>query len=385
MSKIDERTKSEKSLTNTGLKILLTKLKTWLTTKASVFSATKLSTPRKISITGGALKNNGSDTSINFDGSCNTTFNINQVYESSLAHSYSNNVSGKVGVLPTYGIATFNANRFAFMSTKDVLIEVTTDGGNTWTTETHAESAINALTTIYNMDHEFVIGGKGNKNDTTSNDMIRITLTASSGYLYTMLRRLFIRISTSGCNGCTCTVETSTNGDPDTFKNSMQNIPISGWPGWNSITLPSCISFGGSSSQTSNIRKLRLTFSAQSNSTSYPKGRLSIIGLYGLGETIWSSTSSLARTGHLYDIGYDKSAKFPGDVKLANSSSKFMGNLKGTSDKASADSDGNNFLNYYLKLNSTRDALKIKDTSDNTSKIVVFSGGTSADNLNAAI
>lgn len=246
-------------------------------------------------------------------------------------------------------------------------IETSTDGGETWDPVTVTDDIANNLTTNHiPTNTDLKIGGTDNTNDTVPlKDMLRITFRCT-GVIYSLIRKVFLYISTNGCTGCKCSITGSMYADPDTFLPIKENITISGWGGWNEININASI---GNASNGRSYHNIRFTFwSTSPNVTNYEKGRLSVNFIYATGDQQWAAGAPvLSRTGHNYTVGPNQSTTFPGNVSVA-SGKYFKGNVADT-----------------MQLNSTSESIKVLDSADNTSKIAIFSGGSSSDNLNAAV
>ena len=270
---------------------------------ANVLSATKLTTARTIGVSEAV-----NATAISFNGTSNISIPINSIKEPYLVFG-GKNIVGTVSPVDMAINNGFSANRFSFMSADDILIEYSNDNGVTWVDYGASNSdKINLVTN----SRSFTIGKKNS--NITINDKLRITLTAASGKLYTSLKKLHLNISTNGASGSNVILQARTvgnyNNNVDTWVD-VNSSSISGWSGWN--VLNQSITFGGGTTQTSNYRQIRLTFSITGVSATYASA-LTLIALYGYGENLWSSPSTLAATNHLYSFDDSQNATFPAIV-----------------------------------------------------------------------
>lgn len=115
-------------------------------------------------------------------------------------------------------------------------------------------------------------------------------------------------------------IERSNRGSEANFAMAATNIRLAGWSGWNNIPMDQ-LSFGGGSTQTTNIGAIRLTFYSDGAGSSYSSGaHFYIQNLYLIGSTYWTSPSNMAKTGHLYDYDATQSMILPKDIypKTAN-------------------------------------------------------------------
>ena len=234
----------------------------------------------------------------------------NLLYESDLKWGETDK-KDSIGVVDAALSNLHSANRFAFANPDGIIVEYTNDGGNEW--KNYELPDENKIKLVSGIGQSVYVGAKNNS-AATVNDWLRITFVSDTMGVYTALKKFLINVSTSGANNCTLTIEHSTIGDPDVFIED-KITSIAGWTGWNSINFP--CRFGGSSGQTSQYRKIRLTFKPGSISETY-NSNLSITDIYAVGETFWTIPSTMAKNGHIYSYTYDQSVEFPSTL-TANS------------------------------------------------------------------
>lgn len=261
-------------------------------------------------------------------------------------------------------IPNFNANRIAFLPDDAIEVEYSTDGGSIWTSCANHETNI-ALTTLFNKPStSYSIGNKyATKTKASINDKLRITFTAredNNVFVYCNIRKIFIYVTTEGATGSKVLIEKATFGTPDTFT-TVKESRLEGWSGWNEIN--TTLFFGGSNNQPTQAKKLRFTFSIAGLNATYSSA-LTVFGMYFMGENCWASSSTLAQTGHIYEIKSDKSCIFPGNIKT---NSNFIGNLTGN---ATNDGNGNNIVNTYLKKEDT--PIVVSDTEPTNSNVSIW-------------
>lgn len=271
-----------------------------------VLSATKLKTARTITLDTGV-----SATAQSFDGTKNISIPVNSIKEAYLSWG-GKSISNGISPVDCAASQLHSANRFAFANPDGINIEYSNDGGETWVDyEASDEMKIKLVsglgTTIYI--------GKKTYSAATVDDKVRITFTSNtiSGnmHVYTYLRKLLINYNSLGASGATILVESSRIGSEDTFV-TVGQYAVGGWSAWNSIPLG--FVFGGSSSQTSQYRRLRLTLGITGVSTSY-NSNAAIQDIYAIGDTYWAYNSKMAKSGHLYEYDYLQNATFPATVK----------------------------------------------------------------------
>ena len=317
-----------------------------------------------------------------------TTAGITKVGASGGAAAYShthkendiygaNSVSGNVTPLDAAAYFEFNANRLAYIPADDITVEKSTDGGSTWSDYGATNGQKINLTTTPS-GQTFYTGGVSS--NAASNYQLRITLTANSFYF--RLSKFLIFISTAGVTGASAHMEEATIGTPDTFT-TIGDYAISGYSGWNSI--PYNVSFGGYSHQTSQIKKIRFTFSYSGKSASSPNAQLRISKIRALGTTVWTSPSTMASSGHLYNFDASKNAIFPADV----SATSFTENGTALSDKYAANSHTHtisqitNFPTDLVTYSGTTTPLHIAQFGADGS--IITDSGLSSDNIQSKI
>lgn len=216
---------------------------------------------------------------------------------------------------------TFAGNKFAFCKPDGITIEYSNDSGTTWTDSGATDSNKIALMT-QNLGYGFFIGGKRGAKATVE-DQLRITIDAVDCGVYTYLTHIILDISTNGATGCQCKVEYSVNNAVDTFT-EYYTYPISGWSGRNSFPwLPSNISnFGNSSTTSTQMKKLRLTFFCTGINDNY-NSNLSVTNIYLIGIQNWKTNSNLAKAGHIYTYNSDQNVVFPAGITVIDGVATF--------------------------------------------------------------
>ena len=242
------------------------------------------------------------------------------------------------------------------VKSEDVIIEYTENanaGENNieWKTYPNITDAdkTNLITTGLNTS--LYLNGNGNVSQDKDKHRLRITLTAQTGKTYFSAKKLYIYLSTSGATNCKVLVEQSKIGVypntnyPTTYPEDISQLKetdgsngkwetlytcgLGGWAGWNSI--PFNCKFGGSLTQTGQVRKIRLTFYFEGYGQGYGPNEskpvtFSIMNLAMIGETSWSNSGgSLATTGHLYKWNINKDAFFPRGIVPNTNNTGFLG------------------------------------------------------------
>lgn len=271
----------------------------------TIAKAGKLETARTISV-GTAV----SATAKSFDGTSNIEIPINSVKEAYLTWG-GKSLSGNLSPIDAAISPLHHNNVFAFANPAGIEVEYSNDAGETWIDYGAPDSGKVAL--VSGLGYSLYIGKKIDAQATTD-DQLRITLTSNTitGNMgvYCYLRKLLIKVSTGGATGCKVLVERSRIGNEDTFTR-FGEYDLSGWSGWNSID--SSIVFGGAAANTSQIRRIRLTFSISGVSANY-NSNLTVWDILGIATVTWGVPSSMASNGHLYSYDANKNATFPANV-----------------------------------------------------------------------
>lgn len=243
-------------------------------------------------------------------------------------------LSGRLSPLDSALSNVHSANRFAFADPAGITVEYSRNNGDTW--QAYDTNDAQKIHLVSGLGTGYSIGAAST--GITNQYKLRITLNASKMKVYTALKKLLINISTNGATGCKCQVEKAQRGSETNF-DTVGTYNIDGWSGWNSIPIKGA--FGGSESQTSNLGAIRLTFYITSV-TSLPSN-LTVLDIYAVGDTYWTTPSVMARTGHMYEYDSEKNVTFPANLTAKT----FIGNLSGTATALSTNAGAANKPVYF--------------------------------------
>lgn len=243
-------------------------------------------------------------------------------------------LSGRLSPLDSALSNVHSANRFAFADPAGITVEYSRNNGDTW--QAYDTNDAQKIHLVSGLGTGYSIGAAST--GITNQYKLRITLNASKMKVYTALKKLLINISTNGATGCKCQVEKAQRGSETNF-DTVGTYNIDGWSGWNSIPIKGA--FGGSESQTSNLGAIRLTFYITSV-TSSPSD-LTVLDIYAVGDTYWTTPSVMARTGHMYEYDSEKNVTFPANLTAKT----FIGNLSGTATALSTNAGAANKPVYF--------------------------------------
>lgn len=263
------------------------------------------------------------------------------------------------------------ANRLAFINPNRVTVEYT-DDGTTWSPYPLSDIA---KTNIFSgIDTTLYIGA------TTSaaagynvNSKTRITIDAWSDEVGTNERYFgnwlttLIWVSTNGSVGLNVGIETATIGAPTTFTSLTTGQSLAGWSGPNEVGHPS-ITYGGSTGQTSQTRKVRFTFGITGVGSWPTYGRATILQIKGYSLSVWTAPNILMKNDHIYSWDGYQNVTFPAAVS-ANGGSTITRNIADASatllvNNAHASSTGN--IAEFRWQNSTKSSID-KDGNVNIS------------------
>ena len=160
--------------------------------------------------------------------------------------------------------------------------------------------------------------------------MFRVTITASTAKVYTVLNKFVIYCSTNGSTGSYCSIDARTQANvtagTDTWVNFANKVGISGWSGYNVINT-SGITVGTNSSQ---YGQLRFTFGVTSHASTVEYAGLQVSMVMGFGGVGWTTPSTMAAKGHIYTYDASQNVTFPAQV----TATQFNGPLNGNANTA---------------------------------------------------
>lgn len=211
----------------------------------------------------------------------------------------------------------------------------------------------------------------------TVNCKTRITITAQDGtnsYLYTRPTKLLTEIGVAGSCSLLVEVRTGINYKADGTWTTLGTYSISGWTGWNDIPLVTS-TLGGGKTQTSNNWQLRLTYTMTALNQSYlTTGSINSIRLFG--SSLWTSPSTMASTGHLYQYDISQNATFPNAIYPLNNDKQDLGSSTKNWNRIYATTiyeNGNLLSNKY--------ALKTSIPTVNNKTITINKNGSKVDSF----
>nr|DAH54143.1 MAG TPA: hypothetical protein [Caudoviricetes sp.] len=223
------------------------------------------------------------------------------------------NFSANYGPLDAALISDLGADRFAFIPAAKWQVEYSRDNGGTWQDYGATDAQKLSLTSV---GTSLSIGKATSENKATADYKLRLTLTTTNT-VYSVLNKFAIDVSTKGSTGCYVTIEGRTKANVDAGANTWvtfaENIPVSGWPGWNIINTSGITTHGNTNNQYAN---LRFTFGCTGGSSTY--SGLQIRRLKAFGGVGWQTPSNMAQYGSLYRYDYSQNALFPADVYIHN-------------------------------------------------------------------
>jgi len=285
-------------------------------------TATTLQTARTIALGAGATS-----TATSFDGSANITIPVTRVKEAYLVWGGRDFTDG-FGPIDAAMVPHLGANRLAFMPAAGVAFEYSRDGGSTWTA--YNTSDANKINFFNGNGAVHVIGADGTTKTDKSKYMFRVTITASTAKVYTVLNKFVIYCSTNGSTGSYCSIDARTQANvtagTDTWVNFANKVGISGWSGYNVINT-SGITVGTNSSQ---YGQLRFTFGVTSHANTVEYTGLNVSRVMGFGGVGWVTPSNMAAKGLIYTYDASQNVTFPAQV----TATKFNGPLNGNASTA---------------------------------------------------
>ena len=243
------------------------------------------------------------------------------------------NIKGDFGPIDAAMVPTLGTNRFAFLPASAITVEYSRDGGITWTDYELSDKDKVRLVSGLDLGNKILTIGKitsSSSENFTIDCKLRITITTQPrAIIYTILKKFVILISTGYSTGSNVTIERASFAEPNNFKLIQENVPISGWSGYNVINNVNTI-FGGAPMQTSQFQKLRFTFGITGVNENYPKSGPAIQNMYAFGGVGWTTPSNMAKTGQIYSYDELQNVTFPALVKssLVPASDEDLANKK---------------------------------------------------------
>ena len=218
------------------------------------------------------------------------------------------NYSGSYGPVDAAMVPELGANRAAFLPASSVTIQYSTDGGSSWTDYGASDAQKRAL--FSGVGTDLAIGKNTSTGVNYTNYRLRVIIN-TSGYLYSVLNKFVIYISTNGSSGTWCTIDarlqSNVSSGTDTWVKFADTIGISGWSGYNVINTSGLTTYGNTAG--SQYGQVRFTFGNTGYSTSYSGMRL--YKIFCFGGVGWTTPSTMAKTGHLYSYNENQRAFFP--------------------------------------------------------------------------
>lgn len=266
----------------------------------------------------------------------NTTYNIKDA--NAYHQSWYGNNTVDIAMRPL--VAYTRANRLAFLPADQIIIEETTDGGQTWTSGGYSDSTKKAL---------FATRGASIKipllnGEKSTNCGVRITITAmkynvpentaetdkynywNSNYVtaaerYSNLREMWFWISSNN-DAMRCQVYRATGANSNNWLTCFDtDFGLSGWSGSDWIRFNGNWTFGGSASQTGNFWNWRIIFWSRmvdGKDAFQSATQQAIGGINGYGDNVWNMPNPLMKEDHLYNWDADMNATFPARVSATD-------------------------------------------------------------------
>ena len=216
------------------------------------------------------------------------------------------NYAGGLDAVSTAMIPSHSANKTFGLPANAITIEYSTDGGSTW----HDYGATNSQKKSLFMETRphFYLGKNSSRGTATTNHRLRITIEPTDRYIF--MDAVYVWMSTGG-NTVYMDMETSTIGNKNTFTSVFKGQQLLGWAGANIRYFPKQ-AFGGSTNQTTNGYKKRLTFYQTAVNSSYGNSDIQDIRFFG--DYVSSRTNNMMFSNHMYSWDADMNVTFPAQV-----------------------------------------------------------------------
>ena len=235
------------------------------------------------------------------------------------------NFSGNYGPIDAAMVSELGACRTMFANPAGIVVEYSTDSGATWSD--YAASDVQKQK-LFSTGESIYLGKQSTSGTISTTSMLRITINTSAASIYSTLNKFVIRYGTSWTSGGYCTIicrkQTDYEANNDVWMTLADQVPISGWTGYNVINTSNVTTYGNQAA--SQYGQLRFIFgftTVTPDKTGTAPYVLSILGYGGFG---WTVPSYMAKHGHIYDYNYQQDATFPGAIVPKVNNTKTLGN-----------------------------------------------------------
>ena len=290
----------------------------------SATTATKFNSDRTIALTGDVTGSVSSDGTSGWSIATTVGDNSHSHNQYTIVNSDTFGIYGGIDPLTAPFIGSAASNKSFGLPASAITIEYSTDGGTTWVDYSATDAQKRDLFAETRAT-EFYLGKASTSASNSVNNRLRITIEPTDRY--TTFHAIYVWFSTKG-NTCYMDLERSTIGAKDTFTNVFTNQQVAGWSG-NNVRYFGEGQFGGSSTQTSNYYKYRITFKQTAINSSYPSGV--VMDVRFLGKNVYVSPNNMVQLNHLYSWDNSLNATFPAQI----TATQFNGNLNGIASKVS--------------------------------------------------
>lgn len=237
------------------------------------------------------------------------------------------------------------ANRLMFLPANQIIIEKTTDGGQTWISANVSDT--NKRTLFWEQPTMIALPLISNKQNTLCG--LRITITAmkynvpanteetakynywNSSYVtaverYCTLYSTYFWVTTnSNVNGISVKIERAKGNASTTWQVAAAPDPtkfvLTGWSGANIVTFPED-TFGGGTTQTDRYWNYRFTFmtvAQPGNTFDANRAAAQAVGIINsYGNSCWTSSNNFMRNDHIYRWDANQNTIFPAGVTATN-------------------------------------------------------------------
>ena len=249
-------------------------------------------------------------------------------------------------------VASLSPNRLELTRAAGITIERSANTGSSWSAVTMTDGEKRMMTSIAGPSMKVTATDTRGMNANAAKYLLRITLDASSGVIYSLVNKFVTKISTSGSSGCYVkiyrrTVENAASGtdtwqvwnktskswvattDSSATDANTKNY-LDGWFGFNVINFTEFKI--GTTANAGQYRNVRFVFGAEANNNPADSshsadtyGGMIVYNVLMYGGWGWGSPSNLANTGHLYSWDGDEKATFPAEIKVPTQMRIFAG------------------------------------------------------------
>lgn len=302
------------------------------------------------------------------------------------------------GIIPNTG-----ANRFAFLPSDQIILEQSTDAGQTWEAYPNLSEVIKGRLFL-GTDTSAVVSIPTKDGVKSCDCMIRISITGqkfnvpegtpetdkfnywNKDYILSSERYFNPNLYSIYLNSASDSIQLTLEmyDGYGQLKSTQVYDKLQGYSGRNNLR-GTASTFGGNTARLSNNWTYRFIFRTQCNDGSFDGSNLNqdnltttqtIYGIQGFSNSCYVSSNSMMRNNHIYDYDYLQNVSFPGNILPMTSETNYLGNS--SKPWAGVFAKWGNFSNYISENGTPLQDRYISFTLDSNNYPALCSRGTNS-------